>query len=204
MTIKSDIPQICALRERIEKKLGKTLNTHSDFVELTSLIELELRQHISESTLERVWNYSTRGYDGVSLRTLNVLCNFAMDCNWNAFCEILMKENKIDSKLFNLETISTKDLKAGDKIRIGWLPNRLCTVRYLGDNRFIAEQCENSTMKEGDIFSCIQFILGKELVMSDFCQASSSTGNNTYIVGRDHGITTLNLIGGGKFISNNL
>ena len=39
MTIKSDIPQICALRERIENKLGKTLNTHSDFVELTSLIE---------------------------------------------------------------------------------------------------------------------------------------------------------------------
>ena len=94
MTIKSDIPQICALRERIEKKIGKTLNTHSDFIELTSLIELELRQHISESTLERVWNYSTRGYDNVSLRTLNVLSNFAIGKNWNSFCDLLKKENK--------------------------------------------------------------------------------------------------------------
>ena len=192
MTIKSDIPQICALRERIENKLGKTLNTHSDFVELTSLIELELRQHISESTLERVWNYSTRGYDTVSLRTLNVLSNYAIGSNWNAFCDLLMKENKIESEVFNLEVISTQDLNIGDKVRIGWLPNRICVVRYLGENNFVAEHCENSTMKEGDTFVCHQFILGKELVMSDFRQ-SPNNPEKVYIVGKEHGITTLNL-----------
>ena len=192
MTIKSDIPQICALRERIENKLGKTLNTHSDFIELTSLIELELRQHISESTLERVWNYSTRGYATVSLRTLNVLSNYAIGSNWNAFCDLLMKENKIESEVFNLEVISTQDLNIGDKVRIGWLPNRICVVRYLGENNFIADQCENSTMKEGDTFVCHQFILGKELVMSDFRQSPNDSGK-VYIVGKEHGITTLNL-----------
>ena len=191
MTIKSDIPQICALRERVEKKIGKPLNTHSDFVELTSLIELELRQHISESTLERVWNYSTRGYDNVSLRTLNVLSNFATENNWNSFCDLLNKENNIESQVFNLEVIATEDLCVGDRIRIGWLPNRLCIIRYLGENRFIAEECENSTMKKGDTFVCHQFILGKELVMSDFRQESK-----IYIVGKEHGITTLNFLEG--------
>ena len=200
MTIKSDIPQICALRERIEKKIGKTLNTHSDFVELTSLIELELRQHISESTLERVWNYSTRGYATVSLRTLNVLSNFATENNWNSFCDLLNKENNIESQVFNLEVIATEDLCVGDRIRIGWLPNRLCIIRYLGENRFIAEECENSTMKKGDTFVCHQFILGKELVMSDFRQESK-----IYIVGKEHGITTLNFIEGErKIVYNNL
>lgn len=192
MTIKSDIPQICALRERVENKIGKSLNTHSDFVELTSLIELELRQHISESTLERVWNYSTRGYDNVSLRTLNVLSTFAIGNNWNSFCDLLKKENKIESEVFNLEVISTEDLNIGDKIRIGWMPNRLCIISYLGENRFIAEQCENSTMKKGGTFVCHQFILGKELVMSDFRQNSNDNGK-IYIVGKEHGITTLNL-----------
>lgn len=191
MTIKSDIPQICALRERVEKKIGKPLNTHSDFVELTSLIELELRQHISESTLERVWNYSTRGYDNVSLRTLNVLSNFATENNWNSFCDLLNKESNIESQVFNLEVIATEDLCVGDRIRIGWLPNRLCIIRYLGENRFIAEECENSTMKKGDTFVCHQFILGKELVMSDFRQESK-----IYIVGKEHGITTLNFLEG--------
>ena len=192
MTIKSDIPQICALRERVEKKIGKTLNTHSDFVELTSLIELELRQHISESTLERVWNYSTRGYATVSLRTLNVLSNFATENNWNFFCDLLNKENNIESQVFNLEVISTEDLCVGDRIRIGWLPNRLCIIRYLGENHFIAEECDNSTMKKGDTFVCHQFILGKELVMSDFRQNPNDNGK-IYIVGKEHGITTLNL-----------
>ena len=200
MTIKSDIPQICALRERIEKKIGKPLNTHSDFVELTSLIELELRQHISESTLERVWNYSTRGYATVSLRTLNVLSNFATENNWNFFCDLLNKENNIESQVFNLEVISTEDLCVGDRIRIGWLPNRLCIIRYLGENHFIAEECDNSTMKKGDTFVCHQFILGKELVMSDFRQESK-----IYIVGKEHGITTLNFLDGeGKIVYNNL
>jgi hypothetical protein len=100
----------------------------------------------------------------------------------------LKKENKIESEVFNLEVISTEDLKVGDKIRIGWMPNRLCIISYLGENRFIAEECENSKMKKGDTFICHQFILGKELVMSDFRQESK-----IYVVGKEHGITTLNL-----------
>ena len=103
-----------------------------------------------------------------------------------------MKENKIESEVFNLEVISTQDLNIGDKVRIGWLPNRICIVRYLGENNFVAEHCENSTMKEGDTFVCHQFILGKELVMSDFRQNPNDSGK-VYIVGKEHGITTLNI-----------
>ena len=47
-------------------------------------------------------------------------------------------------------------------------------------------------LKKGDTFVCHQFILGKELVMSDFRQNSNDNGK-IYIVGKEHGITTLNL-----------
>ena len=47
-------------------------------------------------------------------------------------------------------------------------------------------------MKESDTFVCHQFILGKELVMSDFRQNPNDSGK-VYIVGKEHGITTLNL-----------
>lgn len=140
MTIKSDIPQIYALRERVEKKYGKKLSVHSDFVELTALIEMELRQHISETTLERVRNCSTRTYDNVSLRTLDVLSQYASDMNWDSFCKMLKKENKSESEAFNAEII----------------------------------------------FSCSQFILGEELQMK-------LADERIYIVGRDHGLTTLKL-----------
>lgn len=187
MTIKSDIPQIYALRERVEEKFGKKLKVHSDFVELTSLIEMELRQHISETTLERVWNYSTRAYDSVSVRTLNVLSQYASKMTWDSFCEMLRKEKKIESEVFNAEIITTKDLNVGDIVRFGWLPDRICEARYLGDDRFVAEHCENSTIKDSDTFSCSQFILGKELQMN-------LPDTNIYIVGREHGLTTLGKI----------
>ena len=72
MNIKTDIPQIYVLRKRIEQKIGFTPTMHIHFLKLVSIIEGELREHVSESTLERVWGYSTRGYESVSLRTLNV------------------------------------------------------------------------------------------------------------------------------------
>ena len=73
------------------------------------------------------------------------------------------------------------------------MATRLCEVRYLVQNRFVAERCENSKMGAGDTFSCLEFTLGKELVMCDFGKASLTQGvsSKSYIVGRKNGLTTL-------------
>ena len=191
MAIKSDILQIAALRHRVEERFGKPLSVHADFLALVAVIEMEQRQHISETTLERVWGYSTRGYDTVSLRTLDVLSRYGAGCLWSKFCESM--EAECESTLFNTEKIISSELSVGDRLRIGWLPDRVCEVRYLGDNRFVAERCENSKMREGDTFSCLQFSLGKEAVLSDFRQAGT-TLRQSYIIGQKHGLTILTLI----------
>ena len=191
MAVKSNIPQIKALRNCVEERFGKPLAVHADFLSLVAVIELELRQHISESTLERVWGYSTRGYDSVSLRTLDVLSQYGAGCLWSKFCEQLAAES--DSALFNVESVVSSALAVGDRLRIGWLPDRVCEVRYLGNNRFVAESCQNSKMHEGDTFSCLQFSIGCEAVLSDFRQTNSKL-SQTYIVGQIHGLTMLTLI----------
>jgi len=196
MSIRSDIPQIVVLRERVERRFGKRLAVHADFLALVAEVEMVLRQHISESTLERVWGYSTRGYNTVSLRTLDVLSRYAEGCDWQEFCEKLASENGCESELFNAEHIHSHDLAVGDRLQIGWLPDRLCTVRYLGDNRFVAEECHNSKMQMGDTFSCLQFSLGKELILSDFTPSATNTpvAPKSYVVGRKNGLTTLRLL----------
>lgn len=191
MAIKSNIPQIAALRHSVEERFGKPLMVHADFLALVAVIEMEQRQHISETTLERVWGYSTRGYDTVSLRTLDVLSQYGAGCLWAKFCEEL--EAECESELFNVERVVSADLAIGDRVRIGWLPDRVCEVRYLGDNRFVAERCKNSKMREGDTFSCLQFSLGEEATLSDFCQSNAST-SQTYIIGKKHGLTILALL----------
>lgn len=192
MNIKTDIPQIALLRERIEKSIDFPLNTHGDFLRLSAGIEFTLREHMSESTLERLWGYSTRRYDTVSVRTLNVLCRFIGIHSWEQFCESLSSEGR-DSELFTGSTINAADLAVGTRIRIGWLPDRMCTVRYLGDNRFVAEETQNSTMQSGDTFSCLQFQKGRELHLDDFRKADPSE-RFRYVVGINSGLTTLEVL----------
>lgn len=195
MSIQRDIPQIIVLRERVESRFGKKLSVHADFLALVAVIEMEQRQHISESTLERVWGYSTRGYNTVSLRTLDVLAQYAMGRYWEDFCRLLHNESGCESELFNVEHISSSDLSVGDRLQIGWLPDRLCEVRYLGDNRFVAERCENSKMQRGDTFSCLQFALGEKVVLTDLHQTGTpENALKIYSIGRKNGLTTLRLL----------
>lgn len=193
MSIKSNIPQIAALRSRVEERFGKALAVHADFVALVTEIETTERVHVSESTLERLWGYSTRGYETVSLHTLDLLSGYACGFRWLEFCRQLHEKEGCESDMFNAECVHAADLSAGDRLQFGWLPDRLCIVRYLGDNRFVAEECCNSKMQPGDTFSCMQFTLGKELVMSDFRQCGSQPGSpsQNYAVGSKHGLTTL-------------
>lgn len=192
MNIKSDIPQITLLKQKVEKSIDFPLSTHGDFLRLSAGIEFMLREHMSESTLERLWGYSTRRYDTVSLRTLNVLSRFIGLNSWEQFCDNLSKSG-VESELFSGNTIDTSNLAVGTRIRLGWPPDRLCTVRYLGDNRFIAEETENSTMQPGDTFSCLQFQKGRELHLDDFRKADPSE-RYRYVVGLNTGLTTLDLL----------
>lgn len=194
MVIKRNIPQISALRQHVERRFGKKLAVHADFQALTAAIEAALRLHISETTLERVWGYSTRGYDTVSLHTLNVLAAYAEGCSWEDFCKLLQEGTNCESDFFNTEHIDSRELTEGDRLRIGWLPNRICEIRYLGENRFLAERCENSKLQAGDTFSCLQFTLGHPLTMTDLCRNNSLIGP-TYVVGQKNGLTTLVKIG---------
>lgn len=192
MNIKSDIPQINLLRAKVEQAIDFPLSTHGDFLRLSSGIEFTLREHMSESTLERLWGYSTRHYDTVSTRTLNVLARFVGYHGWDDFC-LAIEKSKRESELFSGNSISSLNLQEGTRLRIGWQPDRVCIIRYLGNNRYIAEDTINSTMQPGDTFSCLAFQKGRQLHMDDFCRCGSDE-KQRYIIGINSGLTTLEIL----------
>ena len=192
MNIKTDTPQISILRQAVEKAIDFPLSTHGDFLRLSAGIEFTLREHMSESTLERVWGYSTRHYDTVSVRTLNVLARFVGYHDWEEFCRSANK-TAAESSLFIDTAICSDNLSVGDRLRIGWPPDRICTIRYLGNNNFIAEETENSTMQPGDTFSCIQIQKGRPLNLDNFRKADSQE-KLRYVVGINTGLTLLEVI----------
>lgn len=195
MGIERQSPKISLLKLKVETIFDRSLKVHNDFVVLASEIEAKLKQHISETTLERVWGYSMRGYDSVSLHTLNLLCRYAGFESWTKFCESIQEEGIKDSDLFEGEGILSSSLSPGDMLKIGWLPDRECIIKYCGDYRFIAVECKNATMKKGDTFSCIEFRKNQPAVMDNFISVTDPTKTpRRYIAGVKHGLNLLSLL----------
>lgn len=191
MAIDSKFPQIFLLREKVEKAFGRTPHVHSDFEDLRDSIFAASKDHISETTLERLWGYSTRGYDSVSRRTLDVLSAFAGATDWERFLQQLKEEGNSESDMFDYEFIDVANLQPGDRLRIGWLPDRLCIIRYLGSGRFVAEETRNSKLEPGDTFRCLQLQLHRPLYVSDLRSESGELKGVSYGIGLQHGLTTL-------------
>ena len=195
MSIQANIPEIAALRREVESRFGRPLHTHADFVLLTEAIETALHEHLSPTTLERVWGYSTRHYDTVSRRTLDVLARYADREGWDDYCDYLRREAGTESDFFTEGILDVSSLTVGTRLRLGWQPDRVCEVRYLGDYRFIVESVTNGSLRAGDTFSCLQFQRGKPLYMDCFEREGESTGQNQrYAVGRENGLTLLEII----------
>lgn len=190
MAIDSKIPEISVLRSRVEATLGAPLSVHSDFEVLRDAIFSKTKEHLSESTLERLWNYSTRKYDTVSRHTLDVLSRYAGEAGWDAFLISLKKENMSESDIFDSESIVSADLNPGDRLRIGWQPDRVCTLRYLGGSRWTAEETRNSKLQPGDTFSCLGFQLHSPVYFEDLT-ATDGSKLGRYGAGLKHGLTML-------------
>ena len=196
MRIEIATPQIKALRDEVEKRVGK-INGHDKFIKLEALIEKKCREHVSITTLQRLWGYSTRNASNVSIRTLDVISRVADANSWDDFCKKLHEGKKKESELFSsAEAINCCNLAVGTRIRLAWQPDRICEVEYLGNNNFVATKCENSGIKPGDSFSCLQIQKGRELYMDNFrrCGEEPSTTGARYLVGQISGLTTAEII----------
>lgn len=190
MGIDSFSPQIKMLCKKIETTWGKTPRVHSDFTELAETIQSSLRKYISDTTLERVWGYSNRGYKTVSRHTLDLLSEYAGFETWHNFCKSLVEEGIKDSDMVDDGVIFSDELDIDDRLELKWLPNRECIVRYLGNNKFVAEKCLNSTIQPGDTFCCIEFRLNQPAMMDKFIAArDESVVPKRYIAGLKHGIS---------------
>lgn len=187
-------PEITALRNEVEKQVGK-ISGHDKFVKLEALIEEKCKEHVSITTLERIWGYSTRNASFVSERILDIIASAIDAGSWNKFCTELKNGTNKESELFEgKDVIKCSDLAIGSRVRLAWLPDRVCDIEYLGDNRFIAVRAENSTIRPGDTFRCLQIERGRELFMDNFTRKDEpEEGRARYVVGKTNGLTSVEL-----------
>ena len=85
--------------------------------------------------------------------------------------------------------IAVADLSVGDCVKVSWKPDRRCTFRYLGEQKFVVESAENSKLKVGNTFCCSLFILGEPLYLTRLVQGDNPPLD--FVVGNCDGLCEL-------------
>ena len=181
------IPEIGRLLSAIEKKYGSGVNTSGDFERL----QFALDNKIGATTLKRLWGYIP-DRTTPRLYTLDVLAQYAGFANFKEFCDSL--HASYSSEYINDGgCITTTGLNHGDRLAIGWTPDRKIVISYLGDDRWQVESSESSKLKAGDIFEASCFLKGWPLFVP--CVHRGDTVTPPYIAGKAHGLSLLEKLG---------
>lgn len=193
MTQRKEIPELQYLLELVEKQYGRKLSTTTDFESLSVIIEKATGDLLSSSTLKRLYGY-------VSLNTvprkttLDILSRFIGNRDYETFRISLSNDPQFSSRFFSAKTVTTSELKAGDRLRIGWPANRIVTLNYLGDDLFEVDTSVNASLVKGDRFRQVSFMKGYPLYLSRILRDGDYTP--AYVAGMNSGLNLLEVVNG--------
>ena len=187
MAIPSDSPRIALLKQEFEKGFGRPIRTPRDFTDAVSFVFEKTNEMISDSTFRRLYKEMKR-YRHVSDDILNILSRTIGYKHFQDFCEYLSSSGIKDSELSSGENyIKADELAVGDRIYIAWLPDRECSLKYLGNYRFEVDEVVNASIVKGDRFSCRCFTQDKCLLVDDL--EHDGKRFESYVMGKANGLT---------------
>lgn len=131
-------------------RFGRVPATPSDFGELSIAILKMTGERLSPDTLSRIWGYK-KGYSSVRQSTTRVL-------------DLYAKANE-ESDFIHSNAIHADECKKGDRVRIAWLPDRICVLSYLGNYRWRVEETVNGKLQVGNTFSCRTMAQNQPLIV---------------------------------------
>lgn len=163
---------ICQLKKAVEVRFGCTPASPADFGELSIAVLRVTGERISPDTLSRVWGYK-KGYPSIRQSTVRVLDRYA-------------KANE-ESDFIHTAAIHADECQKGDRVRIAWLPNRVCVLSYLGNYRWRVEEAVNSKLHTGDTFSCRTMAQDQTLIVDHL--HTEYADYEGYAIGGKNGLT---------------
>ena len=155
-------------KRAVEARYGSCPNSPADFAELSLYIKKATGHDISPDTLSRLWGYAT-----VRHSVIEILNAYARGDEESDFVYQI--------------AIKAEDLQAGEKVRIAWLPDRVCTLEYIGAYHWRVVEVTNSKLQVGDTFSCRVIAQGHPLIVDDLKTANQHYEG--YTIGGKNGLT---------------
>lgn len=181
-------PEIEELKLLVEQKYGRVLGTTTDFEEFSLYLERKKDIKISSSTLKRLWGYVSDTHKPRTY-TLDMLSQYLNHENYTQFIKWLKKSTRYNSSFFDAHRLASCDIRPGASIEIGWSPNRLVRMRYLGDSQYEVTGSENSKLEIGDKFVTGCFIKEQPLYLPFIDRKGTRTP--PFVAGRNGGLTII-------------
>ncbi len=124
---------------------------------------------------------------------MDTLSRYLGHKDFKVFCKVLRDSGAVVSSFFTSKTLEAASLEEGTGILIGWAPNRLVHLRFLGGTTFEVESAENAKLRPGDRFETSEFILGAPLFISSV-RRSDGTLTPPYVAAKTDGLNVLEVL----------
>lgn len=169
----------------IERVVGRTMITSSDFVWLSGQIAARQRSSVSVNTLKRQWGYLEKDDTSVRRSTLDILSQFIGFRDYSTYCRQCQSLDPQSNPVLSRH-IDTRRLERGLRLRITWLPDREVVIEHLGSCQFIVRSVKNSKLAVDDTFECMLFMENEPLYLGNLVHLGA--GPVAYVAGKRDGI----------------
>ena len=177
-----------AIKAEIERAYGQPLKYPADCHCLALSIRDSLNETIGVTTLKRIFGFVSDVKEP-RISTLDILAKY---CGFSGYEEMKREVGGDgDSDFEENPDISSADLTPGDTVSFEYLPDRRVRLRYLEANNFEVLECENGSLRKGDIVAVSSFIENSPLIVSRVMRDDSDLGR--YTAGKVSGISNLYL-----------
>lgn len=187
----SQLPYIKNLLAAVEKHHSRSIRTTFDFEALSVTIEQQTMERISASTLKRMWGYVNDKHEPRRY-TLDVLSKYVGYKDFQQFCDMIDADPENGSNFFTAFRLTSEDITTGDRVEIGWSPDRYLILEYMGENRYRVSQSLNSKLIVDDEFVSVGFILGHPLYLSGVERKGEVLPS--FVAGSSGGLTILSML----------
>ena len=184
-------PEILALLRAVEERFERRPETSTQFIALSYAIESATGEHLSASTLKRLWGYVS-STPAPRVSTLDVLSAYVGQRSFRMFCDNLRAGKEESSAFFQTSFLVAEELAPGTRVELGWEPDRLVRVEYLGGRDFRVIKSRNSKLQPGDEFEASSLMTGYPLYLSGVLRDGKWT--TPFIAGKKGGLTIVRVI----------
>lgn len=183
--------EIEQLKNLVEDKYGKGLNTTTDFESFSVELHYKAQLNLSPSTLKRLWGYVSDSHKP-RVATLDVLARYLGHADYRTFVRWLKTSTRFNSSFIHADQLVSNALAVGDEVEIGWKPNRLIRLRYLGNSFYEVVSADNSKLRVGDRFLTGCFLKGQPLFLPYLLRQGERT--EPFVAGRNGGLSILKVL----------